>query len=273
MDKRVFYAKELLEKGEDFVVAKIIKTSGSTPGKKGAWLMMKQDGTTYGTVGGGELELETEKLCMKTFETKEKSKVYNFAMNGDDQGSLDMKCGGNTDLRIQYISAEHPEDFTEGASNESTAYIFGAGHVGHALEKVLRHVNFKTVVVDDREKYVNRERFPDAAELKLIEDFDHAFEGIEIDGNSYIIIVTRGHAGDYSVLRQALKTDNAYLGLMGSKRKNAFLFEQLRAEGFSDDEISKIYAPIGLTIQAETPEEISISIAAEMIQIRANKEK
>jgi xanthine dehydrogenase accessory factor len=129
------------------------------------------------------------------------------------------------------------------------------------------------VVVDDREKYVNRERFPDAAELKLAADFDHAFEEIEIDENSYIIIVTRGHAGDYSVLKQALKTNNAYLGLMGSKRKNAYLFEQLRAEGFSDDEISKIYAPIGLTIQAETPEEISISIAAEMIQIRANKEK
>ncbi|MBR5488510.1 MAG: XdhC family protein [Firmicutes bacterium] len=272
MEKKLFYAKELLEKGEPFVVAKVIKTSGSTPGKQGAWMLMMQDGTSHGTVGGGEVELETEKLCLKTFETKERNKVYSFVLNGGKQGSLDMKCGGSTEIRMQYIDGDNPEDFKEKADTETTAYIFGAGHVGQALELVLRHVNFKTVVIDDREKYVNRERFPDAGELRLVADFDHAFEGLNIDENSYIVIVTRGHAGDYSVLKQALKTNYGYLGLMGSKGKNAFLFEQLKKDGYTDEDIANIHAPIGLTIKAKTPEEISVSIAAEMIQIRANKE-
>lgn len=271
-DKIIYFARDMLEQGRDFVIAKVVDTHGSTPRKKGAWMLMKDDGTTAGTVGGGRLEAETEKICRETFKTKEKSQIFHFTLNADEQGALDMQCGGDTDIQIQYIDAAHPEEFVEEFGLATTAYIFGAGHVGLALEPVLRYVNFQTVVLDDREDYANRERFPQADEVKVISDFQHAFEGLELNNNSYIVIVTRGHAGDYDVLKDALKQPSAYVGMIGSKRKNAVLFDKLREEGYSEEDIARIHAPIGLPIQAETPEEIAISITAEMIQVRANHE-
>lgn len=269
-DKIIYFARDLLEKGEDFVIAKVVDTTGSTPRKKGAWLLMQQDGTTSGTVGGGRLEAETEKLCRETFKTKEKSRLHHFKLNTEEQDALDMGCGGNADVLIEYIDAAHPEDFVEEFNLQTTAYIFGAGHVGLALEPVLRYVNFRTVAIDDREEYANRERFPEAAEVKVIKDFKHSFEDIKTDEDSYIVIVTRGHMGDYDVLRDALKQKSAYVGMIGSRKKNKMLFDMLREEGYSEEDIARVHAPIGLSIQAETPEEIAISIAAEMIQVRAN---
>ena len=271
-DKSIYFARDLLEKGEDFVIAKVVDTHGSTPRKKGAWLLMKQDGTTAGTVGGGRLEAETEKLCKETFKTREKSKLHHFKLNTEERDALDMGCGGDADVLIEYIDASHPEEFVEEFHLETTAYIFGAGHVGLALEPVLRYINFKTVAIDDREEYANRERFPQAADVKVIQDFKHAFEDIETDEDSYIIIVTRGHMGDYDVLKDALKQKSAYVGMIGSRKKNSMLFDMLRKEGYSEDDIARVHAPIGLSIQAETPEEIAISIAAEMIQVRANND-
>lgn len=269
-DKTIYFARDLLEQGEDFVIAKVVDTAGSTPRKKGAWLLMKKDGTTAGTVGGGRLEAETEKICRQTFQTKEKSRVYHFKLNTEEQDALDMGCGGDANVEIQYIDASRPEEFTEEFHLETTACIFGAGHVGLALEPVLRYVNFRTVVIDDREEYANRERFPEAGDVKVVPDFKHAFEGIETDENSYIVIVTRGHMGDYDVLKEALRQKSAYIGMMGSRKKNAMLFDMLRNEGYSEDDIARVHAPVGLSIQAETPEEIAISVAAEMIQVRVN---
>lgn len=271
-DKTIYFARDLLEQGKDFVIAKVVDSNGSTPRKKGAWLLMMEDGTTSGTVGGGLLEAETEKLCAETFKTKEKSKIHHFRLTGEDQHALDMRCGGDTDIQIQYIDAKHPEEFVEEFGLETTAYIYGAGHVGLALEPILRYVNFQTVVLDDREDYANRERFPEATDVKVISDFKHAFESVETNENSYIVIVTRGHAGDYDVVKAALEQKNAYIGMIGSKKKNAVVFEKLRGEGFSEEDIARIHAPIGLPIQAETPEEIAISVVAEMIQVRANHE-
>lgn len=268
--KIIYFARDLLEQGEDFVIAKVVDTKGSTPRKKGAWLLMKKDGTTQGTVGGGRLEAETEKLCKEVFQTKEKSRLHHFKLNTEEQDALDMGCGGDADVLIQYIDAAHPEEFVEEFNLETTAYIFGAGHVGLALEPVLRYVNFKTAVIDDREEYANRERFPEAAEVKVLPDFKHSFDEIQTDENSYIVIVTRGHMGDYDVLKDALKQKSAYVGMIGSRKKNAMLFDMLRKEGYSEDDIARVHAPIGLSIKAETPEEIAISIAAEMIQVRAN---
>ena len=187
------------------------------------------------------------------------------------------KCGmpnfGDEDCKLCGTpKPENPEEFVEEFGLETTAYIFGGGHVGLALETVLRYVNFKTVVLDDREDYANRQRFADADEVKIISDFKHAFDGLELTENSYIIIVTRGHAGDYDVLKDALRQPSAYVGMIGSKRKNAVLFDKLRAEGYSEEDIARIHAPIGLPIQAETPEEIAISVVAEMIQVRASHE-
>lgn len=267
--KLSYFARDLIEQGQDFVVAKVVDTKGSTPRKKGAVLMMKKDGTTIGTVGGGLLEAETEKLCKKTFETKEKSHIYEFVLDEKQAGALDMGCGGDATVQIDYIDAADPGDFLKEFKLLSAAYIFGGGHVAYALEPVLRHVDFRTVVIDDREEYANPERYPYADRTIVVDNFDNAFEEIETDEDSYIIIVTRGHRGDLQVLREALKQEYAYLGMIGSKRKNKLLYEQLMEEGVAEEKLSEVHAPIGLKIGSETPEEIAISIVAEIIQVRS----
>ncbi|MDY2680214.1 MAG: XdhC/CoxI family protein [Lentihominibacter sp.] len=271
--KLSYFARDLIEQGEDFVIAKVVDTSGSTPRKKGAVLMMKKDGVTIGTVGGGLLEAETEKLCRKTFETKEKSHVYEFTLDEKQKGALDMGCGGDATVQIDYIDAENPGDFVKEFKLASTAYIFGGGHVAYALEPVLRHVDFRTVVIDDREEYANPERYPHADRTIAVENFDNAFDDIETDDDSYIIIVTRGHRGDLQVLREALKRDFAYLGMIGSRRKNELLFDTLRREGVPESKLAEVHAPIGLKIGSETPEEIAVSIVAEIIQVRSQLDK
>lgn len=271
--KLSYFARDLIEQGEDFVIAKVVDTSGSTPRKKGAVLMMKRDGVTIGTVGGGLLEAETEKLCRKTFETKEKSHVYEFTLDEKQKGALDMGCGGDATVQIDYIDAENPGNFVKEFKLASTAYIFGGGHVAYALEPVLRHVDFRTVVIDDREEYANPERYPHADRTIAVENFDNAFDDIETDDDSYIIIVTRGHRGDLQVLREALKRDFAYLGMIGSRRKNELLFDTLRREGVPESKLAEVHAPIGLKIGSETPEEIAVSIVAEIIQVRSQLDK
>ena len=266
-----YFARDLIEQGENFVVAKVVDTKGSAPRKKGAVLMMKKDGSTVGTVGGGLLEAETEKLCLRTFETKEKSRIYEFTLDEKQKGALDMGCGGDATIQVDYIDASDPGDFIEEFKLKSTAYIFGGGHVAYALEPVLRHVDFRTVVIDDREEYANNERYPNAVETIVVDDFDNAFSDIETDEDSYIVIVTRGHRGDLKVLRNALKAPHAYIGMIGSRRKNSLLYDVLRKEGVSEEALSNIYAPIGIDIDSETPEEIGVSIAAEMIKVRAGR--
>lgn len=271
--KLSYFARDLIEQGEDFVIAKVIETSGSTPRKKGAVMMMKKDGTTVGTVGGGLLEAETEKLCKATFETKEKSQIYSFVLDEKQKGALDMGCGGDAAVQIDYIDANDPGDFIKEFKLASTAYIFGGGHVAYALEPVLRHVDFRTIVIDDRAEYANPERYPHADKTVVVDDFDNAFDDIETDEDSYIIIVTRGHRGDLQVLRQALKKPHAYLGMIGSRKKNRLLYDALLEEGFKEEDFEKIHSPIGLSIGSETPEEIAISIVAEIIQVRSTLNK
>jgi xanthine dehydrogenase accessory factor len=156
---------------------------------------------------------------------------------------------------------------------QGTAYVFGAGHCGEKLVPVLNSLDFFTVVIDDRSDFANRERFPGADGIVVPESFDGAVVTLPIEEDSYIVIVTRGHLHDKSVLRQALTTRAGYIGMMGSKRKVAEIFRALREEGFSSQELERVYTPIGLSIGAETPEEIAISIAGELIQVRAAKRR
>ena len=268
-NKVIYFARDLLEKGEDFVIARVTETKGSTPRKSGALMLMRSDGTFSGTVGGGRIEAETEKLCRETIKTKEKCRTYHFKLNTTEEDALDMGCGGDADITIEYIDAGDPGRFLEEFRINDTAYIFGAGHVGLALEPVIRHINFSTIVIDDRKEYANRKRFPEATDVRRIKSFEHAFDDITCDEKSYIIIVTRGHMGDYDVLRHALKQERAYIGMIGSRKKNQIIRDMLKEkDGFSDAEIDQVYAPIGENIYAETPEEIAVSIAAELIRVR-----
>ena len=267
-----YIARKYIEEGYDFVVAKVVSTKGSTPRHSGAVMLMREGGHTVGTVGGGLLEHETEERCRRMLETKEKHMTYEFILDEKQkgrEGALEMGCGGDATIQIDYIEAANPGNFVEEFKVKSRAYIFGAGHVAKALDPVLRHVDFNTWIIDDREEYASRERFPEAEEVMVCSDFDHCFDDIKIDEYSYIIIVTRGHRGDLTVLRQALTKTCAYIGMIGSRRKNQLLYDELRSEGVSEEDIARVHAPIGLEIGSETPEEIGVSIAAEMIQVRA----
>ena len=268
-----YYVRKYIEEGIDFVAARVVSTKGSAPRHRDAIMLMREDGMTVGTVGGGLLEAETEKLCRQLLEKKEGSLTHEFMLDEKrkELGALEMGCGGDAVIQIDYISAADPGSIVEDIKTKDRAYIFGGGHVAKALDPVLRHVDFDTYIIDDRAEYANRERFPEAAETIVCSDFDHCFDEIEPDENSYIIIVTRGHKGDLTVLRQALQKPYAYLGMIGSRRKNSLLFDQLRSEGVSEETLREIHAPIGLEIGSETPEEIGVSIAAEMIQVRAGR--
>lgn len=268
MSKITDIGKDLIEQGEDFVIAKVVDTQGSAPRKKGACLLMRRDGTRYGTVGGGKLEAEVEKLCLKTFGTRA-SNIYHFGLKPEEQQGIDMRCGGDADVSIAYIDASKPEHFIEEFDAKGTAFIFGAGHVGQALEPILRYVNFTTKVIDDRPDFASRERFPEAGSVVVLNSLANAYEGIETDENSYIIIVTRGHSWDYDVLKQTLRRPAAYIGMIGSKTKIAEVYRMLREDGFRQEELDRVYAPVGMKIFAETPEEIAVSIAGEMIKVRA----
>jgi xanthine dehydrogenase accessory factor len=163
--------------------------------------------------------------------------------------------------------------FIELIGNNGTAFVFGAGHVGEKLVPLLSLVGFKTVVLDDRKEFANKERFPSADKIIVLDSFEKGVTDQEIDQDSYIIIVTRGHLHDRIVLAQALKTDAGYIGMIGSRRKQDEVYRVLLNDGFTNKDLERVHSPIGLNIGGETPEEIAISITAELIQERTKQKK
>ena len=152
-----------------------------------------------------------------------------------------------------------------------TVFIFGAGHVAKQVATISKMVGFTTVVLDDREEFANAERFPTADQVRVLDRFDSAMQDLNMDANSYIVIVTRGHRHDQTVLAQALKTDACYIGMIGSHKKRDTIYRNLLDDGFTQKDIERAHSPIGLGIKAETPEEIAVSIVAELILERAQK--
>jgi xanthine dehydrogenase accessory factor len=156
--------------------------------------------------------------------------------------------------------------------NSGTVYIFGAGHVSQKIAPLSEMVGFKTVVLDDRTEFANRQRFPGSAEIIVLESFERLPQ-LEVDTDSYIVIVTRGHLHDKTILAGALRTNAGYIGMIGSRRKRDKIYEALAAEGFSKKDVERVYSPIGTDIGAETPEELAVSIVGELIKVRAAKDK
>ena len=160
----------------------------------------------------------------------------------------------------------------ESVQRPCTAYLFGGGHVALSTGATAATVGFQVSVTDDREEFANRKRFPTADEIRVLKNFSHAFEGLSLGPQDYVIILTRGHLHDKAVLAQALKTDAGYIGMIGSRKKRNAIYRALLKEGFSQADIDRVHSPIGLAIGAETPEEIAVSIVAEMIQHRASRQ-
>jgi xanthine dehydrogenase accessory factor len=188
-----------------------------------------------------------------------------------DPNILEKLIAGPAKISIHAEVLENQRFLVEPLRPAGTAYIFGAGHVSQRIAPLSASVGFKTVVLDDRAEYANRERFGEPAEVMVIESFRKLPE-LAVDENSYLVIVTRGHLFDKIVLEQVLRSNAAYIGMIGSRSKRDKLFEELVKQGYGREELARVYAPIGTSIGAETPEELAVSIVGELIKVRAERE-
>jgi xanthine dehydrogenase accessory factor len=244
----------LKKEGKSSAVATIVQCIGSSPQKEGAKMLVREDGSSIGTLGGGCIEAEVIQQALMSMKDGTPQTVP-FELT-EKQGGL--VCGGKV---LVYIEPVIPEP---------RLVILGAGHVGKALAKIGRFSGFKVIVADDRAEYANRELLPEADEI-IVNDFETVFRKVPVDGGTYIVIATRGHNHDLDALKAALGTDAQYVGLMGSRRKKALIFRSLEGEGFSRDDISRVIIPVGLPIKSVTPEEIAVSIMAQIIQQRRER--
>lgn len=192
-----------------------------------------------------------------------------YGEENNDVHSVFKKIRENfKDLQMNIEETSGGIYLTEPVQNCETVYIFGAGHVSQKLAQITKIIGLRTVVLDDRSDFANRERFKDADDIIVTENFDNICRHVNIGSNSYVVIVTRGHAYDKEVLGQALETKAKYIGMIGSRSKRQFVYNKLLEEGFTQEDIDRVHSPIGLDIYAETPEEIAVSIAAEIIKIK-----
>ena len=235
-------------------LATIVNARGSIPSVMAAKMLVREDGSIVGTVGGGCVESDVRKGAMEVIRD-EKPRTFTFNLDRRPDDDTGLVCGGSLQV------------FIEPVIPSPRLYIFGGGHVGLNVHKVAILAGFETVIVDDRELYANRERFPEATEIHS-GNMEEIMQRIAPNESSYIVIVTRGHRYDMNVLRWAIDTPAHYIGMIGSGRKVAGVFEQLQAEGVAKEGFQRVFAPIGLDIAAVTPEEIAISIVAELIADR-----
>lgn len=338
-----------LEKKEKAALATLIMRTGSAPRAVGAKYLIKGDGTSVGSIGGGCVEAEVWQAAQEVVETR-KRRILHFDLTSEQLAEGGLICGGNVDIfveplqedflniyqeaarirqnggsailatlvsmegnfprgegskiliktsgekigslfggvelgknildegeillkekrpKVSVFSSEHRkmEVLLEPVFCEPTVYIFGGGHVSEQLAPLVKKVHFKVVVIDDREMFANRDRFPEVDEV-VVSEFEKCFDQLNVDDSSYIVIVTRGHLYDGFVLEQAIKTNARYIGMIGSKKKIITLYQGLKKKGISKEMLSRVHAPIGLDINSETPEEIAVSIVAELIKIR-----
>ena len=235
-------------------LATIVNVRGSIPSYESAKLLVREDGSLVGTVGGGCVEAEVWAVARQVIQ-EEKPRTLTFNLNNDPSYDTGLLCGGTLEVFIEPIL---PTSFL---------YIFGAGHVSLALSKVATLAGFRTIIVDDRESYANRERFPEAEEI-YADDYDQVVERLLPNSSSFLVAVTRGHRDDMRILRWAVGTAARYIGMIGSKRKVIEIVKYLKREGVSASQLARVHAPIGLDVGAVTPEEIAVSIVAEMIAVR-----
>jgi xanthine dehydrogenase accessory factor len=340
---------KVLEKKERCVLATLINRVGSAPRAVGAKYLIKQDGTSLGSIGGGCVEAEVWQEAQKVAE-KGEGRVLHFELTSEQLAEGGLVCGGNIDIFLEPLREDFENIYEEAARIrqkggaailatlvsvdgkfpkgegskvliktsgekvgsllgraelekrilsegkealrekkprilvfsyeernveillepvfcEPTVYIFGGGHVSEQIAPLAKNVNFKVVVIDDREMFANRKRFPEADEI-IVSEFEKCFERLNIDESSYLVIVTRGHLYDGIVLGQALESNARYIGMIGSRKKIGTLYQSLIEKGIAKELLGRVHAPIGIDINSETPEEIAVSIVAELIKVR-----
>ena len=246
-----------VERGIETAVVTVLEVKGSSPGKEGAMMAVFSDGSILGTVGGGALEYEFIKEALKAIK-ENKSCEKSFELT--EKGSLHMKCGGFVRAYIKVFA------------KREKLLIMGGGHLGAELYTLGKFLNKYVVIFDDREEFANKERFPEADEI-ILGKMKETVKNYSIDENSYIIIVTRGHENDKECLKAILdkKVSPKYIGMVGSRGKVLSTYKELLDEGYSKEELKKIYSPIGLDISSSEPKEIALGIMAEITAVKNQK--
>jgi xanthine dehydrogenase accessory factor len=246
-----------LERGEDAALVTIVSAQGSTPQRVGAKMLVFADGRTVGTIGGGCYENDALWKAKEALQTR-KPQLVRYDLTDDFAEESGLICGGQMQVYIEPIEpAPH-------------LYVIGAGHVAQHLARIAKPIGFRTHVLDDREKFANRERFPEADEI-IVDSIPEWLHRAELPSNAYVVVVTRGHRHDLDALRALAARDLRYLGLIGSKAKVKRIYDALVAEAMPLECLWRVRAPIGLDIGAITPEEIAVSILAELIAVRRGK--
>lgn len=337
---------QVLSRGEKAALSTIVSSKGSLPMSKKAKMLVKQDGTFVGTVGGGCLEADVWAEARQVME-QGVSTLQRFILTEEHAGDEGLNCGGNVEIftepvqddgmREVFEAVKHLHDtrgsallatlvtgdqeklgqkmlvteseqvigtlgdpeldhrvqqemgsvihedllkvftvdhhemevrvFVEAIRPAPQLILFGGGHVSKAIAQIAKSVGFRIVIIDDRPAFANQDRFPEADEC-IVDEFDGIVKKLPIDRSSYLVAVTRGHQWDQPIIEQAVWTDAGYIGMIGSRRKIALMWKKLEEKGIPRPLLDQVHAPIGLDIQADTPEEIAVSVVAELIQAR-----
>ena len=244
--------------GQRAALATIVHTNGSIPSYEASRMLIRDDGSILGTVGGGCVEADVWAAAKEVIQSEQPRKMT-FNLNHEAGYDSGLICGGTLEI------------FVEPILPQPILYIFGGGHISGALARIAHQAGFSIGIVDDRDTFANAERFPMASEIYT--SYEDAFEKIRPNSATYIVIVTRGHKDDMRVLSWAVETESRgfsprYIGMIGSKRKVASVYKALEMAGVSPAKFEGVHAPVGLDIGALTPEEIAVSITAELIAVR-----
>jgi xanthine dehydrogenase accessory factor len=246
----------LRREGRRAALATIIQVQGSVPSYETSKILIRDDGSIVGTVGGGCVEAEVWSVAQDVMR-EERPRRLHFDLNANPAYDNGLVCGGSLDIFVEPILAI------------PTLYLFGGGHVSLNISKIASIAGFETVISDDREAFANTRRFPDAIETHAGE-WEEIFQKLKINEFSYIVIATRGHKGDLICTRWAVTTPARYIGMIGSKRKLIEFYNALEKEGVPAERLERVHSPVGLDIGALTPEEIAVAVVAEMIAVRRN---
>ncbi len=260
MSEDVFRAVvRALEEGHDAALVTIVKTSGSTPQRIGARMLVYADGQTVGTIGGGCYESDALLKARDALRTRQ-PQLVRYDLSDDLAAESGLICGGQMEV------------FVEPLEPTPHLYIVGAGHISVCLGRFAAEAGFRVHVLDDRQRFANAERFPTASEL-IVDTIPEALSRVAWPSSCFVVVVTRGHRYDMDALRALAGRPLRYVGMIGSRAKVRRILDALTAEGCAADWLASVHAPVGLDIGATTPAEIAVSILAEMIAVRSGRAK
>jgi xanthine dehydrogenase accessory factor len=245
---------KLRRAGRKGALATIIQVQGSVPSYESSKILVRDDGSIVGTVGGGCVEAEVWSVA-KDVMREEKPRRLHFNLNQHPEYDEGLVCGGSLDIFVEPILAT------------PTLYLLGGGHVSLSISKVATIAGFEIAVIDDRQAFASKERFPEAIESHA-GPWEEILPKLSLNDFSYVVIATRGHKGDLACLRWAVTTAARYVGMVGSKRKLIEFCKVLEREGIPPERLEQVHSPVGLDIGALTPQEIAVSVVAEMIAVR-----